>query len=228
MHAMLESEVQVCATHELSPTNTESEASTLPKFAPTISTRVPPIMFPEDGIIIRRTGASKLSNTTATLPSGAKYGPRRATLRAPPGAATPLEQTSEESDIQSADEHRVSPNDAEAETFGKTPKFLPSSVTLIPGIGGELDGNTAVATAVSKEKEARALVSDDATERMTVATVPGAAGRVRQTTAEEESQPRVRAAVSPNRPCTEVSQGPKLVPINVTAPPPLGGPLLRP
>jgi hypothetical protein len=50
---MLESEVHVCEAHTESPTNTESPASTLPKFAPTISTRAPPFMSPEDGVTCR-------------------------------------------------------------------------------------------------------------------------------------------------------------------------------
>lgn len=111
----------------------------------------------------------------------------------------PLEQTSEESESQRAEEQGVSPNDADTVAGGKIPKLLPRSVTVVPDTGGALDGTTPMTTAMSNEKEAMALVSDDATESVIVAEVPGAAGGVRQTTEEDASQPSESPAVSPMR-----------------------------
>jgi len=93
----------------------------------------------------------------------------------------------------------VSPNDADTVAGGKIPKLLPRSVTVVPDTGGALDGTTPMTTAMSNEKEAKALVSDDATESVIVAEVPGAAGGVRQTTEEDASQPSESPAVSPMR-----------------------------
>ena len=72
----------------------------------------------------------------------------------------------------------MSPNDADTVAGGKIPKLLPRSVTVVPDTGGALDGTTPMTTAMSNEKEAIALVSDDATESVIVAEVPGAAGGV--------------------------------------------------